>query len=62
MAKFCKFCGTPLEEGQVCACQASQSAVATEAAPVAAPAAAPAVRKVEGRFPELPAYSRQRSA
>ena len=37
MAKFCKFCGTPLEEGQVCTCQASQSAVATEAAPVAAP-------------------------
>lgn len=41
MAKFCKFCGTPLEEGQVCTCQASQSAVATEAAPAAAPVAAP---------------------
>ncbi len=30
MAKFCKFCGTPLEEGQVCACQ---SAPAEEYAP-----------------------------
>lgn len=35
MAKFCKFCGSPLEEGQVCACQAQ---AAPEAAPVAAPA------------------------
>ncbi len=39
MAKFCKFCGTPLEEGQVCACQAASAAVATEAAPATAPAA-----------------------
>lgn len=51
MAKFCKFCGSPLEEGQVCACQAQATpeaapvaAPAPEAAPVAtaAPAAAPA--------------------
>ncbi len=42
MANFCRFCGSPLEEGQVCACQANQAA--PEAAPVAtaAPAAAPA--------------------
>lgn len=25
MAKFCKFCGAPLEEGQVCTCQSSQT-------------------------------------
>lgn len=39
MANFCRFCGSPLEEGQVCACQANQAA--PEAAPVAtaAPAA-----------------------
>lgn len=46
MAKFCKFCGSPLEEGQVCACQSAQATpeapVATAEAPVAAPAAAPA--------------------
>lgn len=46
MAKFCRFCGSPLEEGQVCACQSAQAApeapVATAEAPVAAPAAAPA--------------------
>ena len=42
MANFCRFCGSALEEGQVCACQANQAA--PEAAPVAtaAPAAAPA--------------------
>lgn len=42
MAKFCKFCGSPLEEGQVCACQSAQAAeapVATAEAPAAAPAA-----------------------
>lgn len=41
MANFCRFCGSALEEGQVCACQANQAA--PEAAPVAtaAPAAAP---------------------
>ena len=39
MANFCRFCGSALEEGQVCACQANQAA--PEAAPVAtaAPAA-----------------------
>jgi hypothetical protein len=48
MANFCRFCGSPLEEGQVCACQANQAAPeaapAAPAAPVAtaAPAAAPA--------------------
>ncbi len=47
MAKFCKYCGSPLEEGQACTCAASQAAAqpapAAEpaAAPVAAPAAAP---------------------
>ena len=48
MAKFCKYCGTQLEDGQVCSCaqaQADLAAPAPEAAaPVAtaAPAAAPA--------------------
>ena len=37
MANFCRFCGSPLEEGQVCACQANQAA--PEAAPAAAPVA-----------------------
>ena len=36
MAKFCKYCGTPLEEGQVCACQS---------APAPAEAQAPAPEK-----------------
>ena len=40
MAKFCKFCGSPLEEGQVCTCPNAQAAA--QAAPEAAPAAAPA--------------------
>lgn len=43
MAKFCRHCGSPLEEGQVCACQSTQAApeapVATAEAPAAAPAA-----------------------
>lgn len=43
MAKFCRFCGSSLEEGQVCACQSAQAApeapVATAEAPAAAPAA-----------------------
>ena len=41
MAKFCKFCGASLEEGQVCSCQAAQAAAAPapEAAPYVAPAA-----------------------
>ena len=39
MAKFCKHCGTQLEEGQVCSCPKAQAELA---APVAAPVAAPA--------------------
>ena len=39
MAKFCKHCGTQLEEGQVCSCPKAQAELA---APVAAPDAAPA--------------------
>lgn len=52
MAKFCKYCGTQLEEGQVCSCPKAQAELAAPsaapapeaAAPVAtaAPAAAPA--------------------
>lgn len=52
MAKFCKFCGSPLEEGQVCSCQASQAApvaVATEAAP-AAPASPNLFAKLKSAF------------
>lgn len=44
MAKFCKYCGKPLEDGQVCDCAASQAAAqvsAPTAAPDPAPAAAP---------------------
>ena len=39
MAKFCKHCGTQLEEGQVCSCPKAQAELA---APVAAPVATPA--------------------
>ena len=48
MAKFCKYCGTQLEDGQVCSCAQAQAELAAPApeaaAPVAtaAPAAAPA--------------------
>lgn len=48
MAKYCKHCGTPLEEGQVCSCPKAQAELAAPApeaaAPVAtaAPVAAPA--------------------
>ena len=55
MAKFCKFCGSPLEEGQVCACQAQAAA---EAAPVAAPApeaAAPVATAAPAAAPAAPA-------
>lgn len=41
MAKFCKYCGAPLEEGQQCTCAESQAAAAQAAAPAAVPAAAP---------------------
>ena len=40
MAKFCKYCGTPLEEGQVCSCAGAQAA--PEAAAPVATATAPA--------------------
>lgn len=39
MANFCSNCGSPLEEGQVCACQSNQAAPVATAAPAAAPAA-----------------------
>ncbi len=39
MAKFCKYCGSPLEEGQVCGCPGAQAAVQAAAAPQAAPQA-----------------------
>lgn len=53
MAKFCKFCGTALEEGQVCSCadaQAAAAPVATPAPEAAAPVAtaAPAAPAAEG--------------
>lgn len=40
MAKFCKYCGTPLEDGQVCSCAGAQAAPEA-AAPVATATAAP---------------------
>ncbi len=39
MAKFCRFCGSPLEEGQVCACQSAAPVATPEATPVEAPVA-----------------------
>ena len=36
MANFCSNCGSPLEEGQVCACQSNQAAPVATAAPAAA--------------------------
>lgn len=41
MAKFCKFCGTQLEEGQVCSCPQAQAELAAPAAAPAPEAAAP---------------------
>lgn len=61
MAKFCKYCGNPLEEGQVCTCaqaQAEAGAAQAPAAPVAPVApAAPAqssefVQKAKSLFTE----------
>lgn len=43
MAKFCRFCGSPLEEGQVCTCQGAQAANEAPVATAETPAAAPAV-------------------
>lgn len=42
MAKFCKYCGSPLEEGQVCACQSAPAAPEAPVAVAQAPEAAPA--------------------
>lgn len=39
MAKFCKYCGTPLEEGQVCTCAGAQNEAAAPVATATAPAA-----------------------
>lgn len=41
MAKYCKHCGTPLEEGQVCSCPKAQAELAAPAAAPAPEAAAP---------------------
>ncbi len=41
MAKFCKYCGTQLEEGQVCSCPQAQAELAAPAAAPAPEAAAP---------------------
>ena len=41
MAKFCKFCGTQLEEGQVCSCPQAQAELAAPAVAPAPEAAAP---------------------
>lgn len=46
MAKFCKFCGSPLEEGQVCSCQEAQAEAAAQAAPVATATEEPSAGKV----------------
>lgn len=43
MANFCRFCGSPLEEGQVCSCQTAQSSVATEAPAAPVNTAAPSL-------------------
>lgn len=39
MAKFCKYCGTPLEEGQICTCAGAQAETAAPVATAAAPSA-----------------------
>ncbi len=41
MAKFCKYCGSPLEEGQVCGCPGAQAAAAPQAPVATAAPAAP---------------------
>ena len=43
MAKFCKYCGTPLEEGQVCTCTGAQNEASAPVATATAPAAASAL-------------------
>lgn len=55
---FCKFCGSQLEEGQVCSCPQAQAEAATvktaepapAAQPTAAPAAAPAAAAQPSQF------------
>lgn len=46
MAKFCKYCGTPLEEGQVCTCAGAQAETAAPVATAAAPAAPSALNSL----------------
>lgn len=46
MAKFCKYCGTPLEEGQVCTCAGAQNEAAAPVATAAAPAAPSALNSL----------------
>lgn len=52
MAKFCKYCGKPLEEGQVCDCAASVAAAqpAETPAPAPVPDAAPAPAPAQASF------------
>ncbi|MEG2678673.1 MAG: hypothetical protein RR949_01970 [Oscillospiraceae bacterium] len=63
MSKFCKFCGTQLEEGAVCACpQAQAEAAAPQASSAAAPQTPPAAPRASassafsGLIPCLKAY------
>lgn len=46
MAKFCKYCGTPLEEGQVCTCAGAQNEAAAPVATATAPAAPSALNSL----------------
>ena len=56
MAKFCKFCGTALEEGQVCSCADAQAAAAPVATP--APEAAP-VATAAPAAPAAPGFGKK---
>ena len=56
MAKFCKFCGTALEEGQVCSCADAQAAAAPVATP--APEAAP-VATAAPAAPAAPVFGKK---
>ncbi len=65
MAKFCKYCGKPMEEGQVCDCAASQAAAQpTEApAPAAAPdVTAPAPAAAPTPAPTQPSFNTEKAA
>lgn len=46
MAKFCKYCGTPLEEGQVCNCAGAQAETTAPVATATAPAAPSALNSL----------------